>query len=178
MLVLSPRQLSSPPQVWLRPTPNIIKINFDAAWAKSGAASYGCVARNDAGEVLAAATMPALHGLSSLLAEAAAFRWCLGLALELGFRVVTIETDCKALFDAWSKQGNGCSYLFSVISDCRDLSCCFALFSFSCIRRTGNKVANHLAKHAGDFGDSVWIDEVPIFFMPLVLDDVRASVPT
>lgn len=57
------RQQSVPPQAWQRPAADSIKINFDAAWAKTGAASYGCVARNDEGEVLAAATKPTMRGL-------------------------------------------------------------------------------------------------------------------
>lgn len=58
------RQQSVPPQAWQRLAADSIKINFDAAWAKTGAAaSYGCVARNDEGEVLAAATKPTMRGL-------------------------------------------------------------------------------------------------------------------
>ncbi|XP_057432186.1 uncharacterized protein LOC130724935 [Lotus japonicus] len=123
--------------------------------SSSGAASFGFIARNENGEVLAAATKPAMACLSPLLAEAEAFRWNMGLALELGFRVVMMERDCKALHDAWFKKDKGCSYLFSVISDCNDLASSFASFGFYFVRRTGNKVVDLLAKHAGDFGDSV-----------------------
>ncbi|XP_057418315.1 uncharacterized protein LOC130712500 [Lotus japonicus] len=164
--------------VWTGPNEDTIKVNFDAAWADTRGASCGMVARNGAGEVMAAATRPGVDVLSPLLAEAAAFRWVMVLSMELGFRTVNFETDFKLLYDAWRMKNLGSSYLFALLSDCKDLVQFFDFCSLSFVRRTGNKVADFLAKRAGDFGDSVWIDEVPQAAMQLILDDVRALVPS
>lgn len=41
---------------WLRPTHNTIKLNFDGTWKLHSPTGYGCVARNEHGLVMAAAT--------------------------------------------------------------------------------------------------------------------------
>lgn len=75
------------------------------------------VARNERGEVMAAATSHLVACLSSLLAEAATFKWSLRLAMELGFRRVCFET--LFIFVSMVEEGlAGCSYLDSIIRDC------------------------------------------------------------
>lgn len=104
---------------------------------------------------MALATSPGVVALSPLLAEAAAFRWAINLVVELGFRRVALETDCLVLFQNWQKNAAGCSYLFSVIMDCRDLVPLFDSFELCFVKRTGNKVADFLATRSENLGHSV-----------------------
>lgn len=63
--------------------------------------------------------------------------------------------------------------------DCRHLANTgFVSFDVSFVKRSGNKVADYLARHAEAFGQTVWIEEVPTVVEPLVLDDVTTLVPT
>lgn len=86
------------PATWLAPSNDVIKLNFDASWRVNAASGFACVARNNVGEIMAAATAPHMAALSPLLAEAGAFKWTIGLAMDLGFRRVCMETDCMRLF--------------------------------------------------------------------------------
>ncbi|XP_057432375.1 uncharacterized protein LOC130725139 [Lotus japonicus] len=165
------------PNTWSRPHPGTFKINFDAAMAPTGDAGFGLVARNSRGEVLAAACSSHGPAASSLLAEGLSFRWALGLAMDLGFRRVVFETDCLLLYEAWKHRG-GCSILDSLILDCRRLSSGFDAFDFNFIRRTGNSVADALAKRSFILGVWVWIEEIPQDFYGLVQSDVMASEPS
>ncbi|XP_057418167.1 uncharacterized protein LOC130712348 [Lotus japonicus] len=161
------------PHSWSRPSPGTFKLNFDAAMAPNGDAGFGLVARNSRGEVLASACFP--HGPvpSSLVAEGLSFRWAIGLAMELGFRCIVFETDCLLLFEAWKRRG-GCSIVDSLILDCRRLSSGFDVFNFSFVRRTGNNVADALAKRSLLLGSLVWIEEIPQDLYGLVQSDVMA----
>lgn len=146
---------------WSKPGAGVIKMNFDAAWKQNRDDGYACVARTSEGEIMAAATAPNIATLNSLMAEAGAFRWALVLAMELGFRRVCMETDCLTLYQAWQRKDMGCSYLFSLLLDCRHLASCFGFFEFSFVEHSGNKVANYLARHSEAYGQTVWIEEVP-----------------
>ncbi|XP_057425079.1 uncharacterized protein LOC130718496 [Lotus japonicus] len=156
---------------WTRPHGDIIKINFDASWVQLAATGLGFIARNNAAEVMAATDAP-----SPVIAEALAFRWSLSLAKDLGFREVCLETDCLYLFETWQKSKRGDSYLFSILNDCRDLVSSFSYFVLSFVHRTGNSVADHLAKNSSKFHNSVWIEEVPPELESLIQVDVLASM--
>ncbi|XP_057432423.1 uncharacterized protein LOC130725188 [Lotus japonicus] len=116
---------------WTRPGEECIKINFDAPWVHSAPTGLGFIARNNLAQVMAAAVAFPIDATSSIIAEALAFHWSLSLAKDLGFQTVCLETDCLQLFDTWMKAKGGDSYLFSVISDCRDLVSSFFHFSLS-----------------------------------------------
>ncbi|XP_057458215.1 uncharacterized protein LOC130748975 [Lotus japonicus] len=164
------------PHTWSRPHPGTFKINFDAAMAPTGDVGFGLVARNSRGEVLAAACSSHGPATSSFLAEGLSFRWTLGLAMDLGFRRVVLETDCLLLYEAW-KRRSGCSILDSLILDCRRLSSGFDAFDFSFVRRSGNSVADALAKRSFTLSVFVWIEEIPQDLNGLVQSDVMVCEP-
>ncbi|XP_057453121.1 uncharacterized protein LOC130744983 [Lotus japonicus] len=134
------------------------------------------IARNNNGDVMATAALDSLGAASALMAEALAFRWCVSLAKDLGFFRVVFETDCLQLFEAWKKNKQGVSYLFSVLNDCRDMVSFFTSFDLSFVRRSGNSVADFLAKNSSKFSNVVWIEEVPPELDLLVTSDVLASM--
>ncbi|XP_057434338.1 uncharacterized protein LOC130727025 [Lotus japonicus] len=166
------------PATWHRPEQDIIKMNFDGSWKEDREAGFGCVARNDQGLVMAAATTFPIDAPSPLIAEALAFRWTLSLASDLFFMEIALETDCLQLFDAWNKPLHGASYFISILRDCKDLVSRFNSFSLSFVRRSGNTVADHLAKNSSKYPNYVWIEEVPPDCIRLVDSDVTAAMTT
>ncbi|XP_057433409.1 uncharacterized protein LOC130726195 [Lotus japonicus] len=163
--------------VWRRPQGRVIKLNFDALFVDGMGAGLGMVSRNRLVEIMAAATSHPVPVLSSLLAEASGLRWTLRLARELGFRRVCLETDCLQLYQWWQNGTVGRSYLDTIIGDCRSLVPFFDVFSLSFVRRSGNSVANFLAKNASTYADCVWVEEAPDAVSGLVDLDVIASRP-
>ncbi|XP_057441872.1 uncharacterized protein LOC130733664 [Lotus japonicus] len=161
---------------WKRPDVGLIKVNVDAS-IKDGVCGYGMVARDSNGEVLGAAAYYPVNVISPLLGEASSLRWAMQLAVDFGFRSVCFETDCLQLFTWWKKETTGLSYLDAIVRDCRTLIPAFSFFDFSFVRRSGNYVADFLARNASDFPDSVWVEEVPHAADPLVINDVMASSP-
>ncbi|XP_057425715.1 uncharacterized protein LOC130719089 [Lotus japonicus] len=156
------------PASWRRPQANVIKVNFEGSWKKGCPTGFGCVARNEEGLVMAAATAYPVDASSSLITEALAFRWSLSIAADLIFMDVVLETDCLQLFDAWHKPLHGPSYFIYILKDCKDLVLSFRSFNLSFVRRSGNSVADHLAKNSSRYPNHVWIEEVPPDCVPLI----------
>ncbi|XP_057432744.1 uncharacterized protein LOC130725541 [Lotus japonicus] len=163
---------------WRGPARGTYKCNFDASFVDGGAAGLGMVVRNHRGEVMASACSYPVHVTTPLLAEAMAMRWSLQLAIDLGFRRISLETDCLQLFNHWHAKEDGRSYLSSIINDCRLLSHAFDLVSVMFVRRTGNTVADFLAKNSEAYTDTVWVEEVPLAAAPLIDADVMNLLPT
>ncbi|XP_057444908.1 uncharacterized protein LOC130737161 [Lotus japonicus] len=161
--------------VWWRPQERVVKLNFDASFVDGNVAGLGMVARNHRGEIMASATSYPVPTLSALLAEACGLRWAMQSATELSFRRVCLETDCLQLFQWWQKAVVGRSYLDNIIRDCRTYVSFFDFFSLSFVRRTGNSVADFLAKNASTYANSVWVEEVSDAVIGLVNLDVLAS---
>ncbi|XP_057431260.1 uncharacterized protein LOC130724076 [Lotus japonicus] len=161
---------------WRRPAENVVKVNVDAAVGQDRFAGFGLVARDHAGEVLAAAAKYPTMVLSPTVAEALSLRWAMDLAIQLGFRRVQFETDCLLLQQAWKKV-SGNSYLFSIIKDCHKLVVFFDHVDLTFVRREGNSCADYLARNASSYPDFVWIEEGPPGLSSLLRDDVLASVP-
>ncbi|XP_057458292.1 uncharacterized protein LOC130749012 [Lotus japonicus] len=152
------------------------KLNFDASVKNRKEAGAGMIVRNRNGEFLAAATTELGPVLSAVLAEALGMRWALGLAAELGFRRLWLETDCLVLLNYWNRRDGGLSHLDTIVRDCRLLLSHFDVFNFTFVRRTGNCAADALAHLAFHYGCMVWIEEAPPEITSVVHNDVHASM--
>lgn len=69
----------------------------------------------------------------------------------------------------------GFSHLETVVGDCRLLLRDFDVFEFCFVRRTGNFVADALAKLVFRLGCMVWIEETPLKVSSQIQHDVLAS---
>ncbi|XP_057444459.1 uncharacterized protein LOC130736674 [Lotus japonicus] len=162
---------------WVRPAPGLIKVNTDAALGRDKLASFGMVARNKDGLIMAAASFYPVVALSATIAEALSLRWAMTLATQLGFRRVQFEVDSLQLHQAWRRR-EGDSYLAMIIQDCFKLCGFFDHVDLSFTRREGNVCAHFMAKHAYSLDDVVWVEEGPPGLLPLLHDDLLASMPT
>ncbi|XP_057445028.1 uncharacterized protein LOC130737293 [Lotus japonicus] len=129
---------------WCRPAANVIKVNVDASLGTDMFAGFGMVARDDHGEILAAASSYPTVAASATEAEALCLRWAMVLSSELGFRRVQFETDSLQLFHAWNRDV-GRSLLFTVVQDCKGLLNLFDYVALSFVRRQGNFCADFMA---------------------------------
>ncbi|XP_057425675.1 uncharacterized protein LOC130719041 [Lotus japonicus] len=161
---------------WTRPAADIVKVNVDASLGDDMFVGLGLVARDEQGEILAAASSYPTVAASSTEAEALCLRWAMLLSSELGFRRVQIETDSLQLFHAWNR-GVGRSLLFSVVQDCKGLLNLFDYVALSFIRRQGNTCADFMARNASTLSDVVWIEEGPPGLYGLLQADILASMP-
>ncbi|XP_057418602.1 uncharacterized protein LOC130712805 [Lotus japonicus] len=141
--------------IWRRPPRGVFKINFDGSWKADAVSGMGMVVRNHDGLVLAAAAEVVERPSIVVDAEALAFRWAIGLAINLVFRRVCFETNCLTLFQVWKKSPDGRNYLATIFSDCfqlcRSLDFVFVVF----VRRSGNVVLDFLARNAASYAGLV-----------------------
>ncbi|XP_057444542.1 uncharacterized protein LOC130736769 [Lotus japonicus] len=163
--------------IWRRPPQGVFKVNFDGSWKADAVSGMGMVARNHDGLVLAAAAEVVERPSTVVEAEALAFRWAIELAINLGFRRVCFETDCLTLFQMWKKPPDGRNYLATIFSDCFQLCCSLDFVSVVFVRRSGNVVADFLARNAASYAGLVWIEEVPPEVDVFVTADLLASMP-
>ncbi|KAH6760272.1 hypothetical protein C2S51_017221 [Perilla frutescens var. frutescens] len=70
------------------------------------------------------------------------------LAIEYGGTKVTLETDCKSLYNRLQLMSSDLSYLGSVVDDVKVLAIRFAFVEYSWVRRGENYVSHQLATRA------------------------------
>ncbi|XP_057432392.1 uncharacterized protein LOC130725157 [Lotus japonicus] len=145
---------------WVRPATSIIKVNFDASFGNDKLASFGFVAWDEEGEILAAGSLYPTVVPTSTMAEALCLRWVMEISSQLVFRRVQFETDSFQLYYAW-KKGTGSSVLFSVIHDCMSFVGLFDFVNLSFVRRQGNNCADYMARNASTLSDVIWAEEGP-----------------
>ena len=127
---------------------------------------------------MAAATASSFYVQSPAMGEALCFRWAIGMTMDLGFRTTCFETDCLKLYESWKRRKKDLSYFGTALQDCYRLVPNFDSFSVSFVRRTGNSVADFLARTSFSIPNQVWIEEGPPALYPLLNNDVLASGPS
>ncbi|XP_021735105.1 uncharacterized protein LOC110701784 [Chenopodium quinoa] len=171
----------SPPTfecVWKPPLAGIIKINSDAAvFSPSGVGLEG-VMRDSVGDVVAS-TCSKIDGCFDVdVVEALAMmRHSLYIAMEAGFRCVSLETDCLKLHNHLVKGLTTPTTFGVIVNDMLKLaqlcqSCCYSF-----VKRGGNKVAHALAKCSINFvGFRVWMEKFPPDVTEFVVADLSLMV--
>ncbi|KAL2926351.1 hypothetical protein RDABS01_011624, partial [Bienertia sinuspersici] len=140
------------PSKWHPPGEGYYKVNADAAMLEKNRVGIGAVMRDREGDVMASTCKQILGEYDVEVAEALAARHALQVALEIGLTKIILEVDNLKLCQYLKKDKKAPT---GFASQCTDIS-------FSHVKREGNKVAHHLAKLSGNFGElRVWIEEVP-----------------
>ncbi|KAK7269032.1 hypothetical protein RIF29_21747 [Crotalaria pallida] len=146
---------------------NVI-VHFDASLKSGVGTGFGCIVTDRQGHFLGAATSIDSELLDSKIAEASAFRWCLGVLEAIGITHVDIVSDCLELVQAWKRGGIYNTYFHALVKDCIGLYSSFISFNFKHKSRENNAAANMLANVAFDVGEQLWLDELPQFLVNLV----------
>lgn len=160
-------------QHWIKPDSNFIKANSDANLQIPGRWGMGCILRDDQGLVKASATW-SRNGFEDVCsAEAYVAYAAMVFAAACGVKFLILESDCKLVVDKLkAKRQDDRTYEGSILDEIWKLSDQFEICRFSFTRRTGNQVANSLAKLAHDKPNNVWWEDVPSPAHALYLSDL------
>lgn len=149
---------------WRPPEPGTLKVNFDAAIFKhTNSAGIGVIVRDWRGAAFGA--LSTLTLLPSLVAnmEALACLRVVQFAAELDLHSVIFEGDSATIISAVSQGNSSLSSFGNIIDDVRCLLPSFSSIKFIHVHRSGNLVANALAKMASiNVGCQVWMDAMPL----------------
>ena len=106
--------------------------------------------------------------------EALACCWAVQFTVDLGFHRVIFEGDSAIVINAVSQENATLSSYGFIVEDILSLVSSFLSFEFVHVPRSGNIVANALAKKAKELvGCQVWSADMPIDIAPLVDFDVH-----
>ena len=148
-------------EVWRPPTGLLYKVNFDAAvFTNSNSSGFGVVIRNNLGEIMAAmsAKGPAIG--DSEEAEVLARRRALEFAVDAGFAELEIEGDNVTVMRSLASSSTSQSRLGNIYEDIRVLAAGCRCLSFLWVKRSANRAAHLLAKHASLIEEDVcWMEE-------------------
>lgn len=76
---------------------NVVQV--DAGVFHDGSVSFGCVFRNQQGDIILAASKTEFISVAPDMAEFLAIRWCLSIAATLKLDKVLIQSDAKSVVD-------------------------------------------------------------------------------
>ena len=123
---------------------------------------FGTVIRNERGETMAVVSTRGPLVQNNKEAKALACSKVVEVAMDLGFRDVTLEGDNISVMSSISSEGINRARLGFVYDDIRCMGRGFKTFHVDHVRRTANTVAHSLAKYAGLIeGEMVWLEEDP-----------------
>ncbi|GLU05333.1 hypothetical protein SLE2022_224370 [Rubroshorea leprosula] len=138
---------------------------------------WGVVARDPAGDVVAAMACKGQGAVAAEVAEACTLRKALQWARDLSFERIIVELDCVNIITARNIDlATLNSSLGLIISDCKLLVTFFLSCRFQHTRRGGNSVAHELAKRAlHSEADEHWVGDIPEAIAQFVMGD-KASI--
>ena len=117
-----------------------------------------------------------LVSLSSTVVKLEALA-CLGVvqfATNLGLQWVIFEGDSTTIISAVSHGSSVLALFGNIIDDVRHLLPSFSVVSFNHVHRSGNVVADALAKKASSIvGHHIWVDTLSLDIAELVSFDVH-----
>ena len=141
----------SPPTVhWSPPPQSLYKANFDGAIFRDiYSARIGVVIRDCSGEIIGSLMERLVLPPTVEDVEALACRRAISFALEIGLQEVMFEGDSDIVIIRSLNSESPCMAPFGhVIEDSRSIASSLRYHSFSHVKRSGNCVADKLAKLA------------------------------
>ena len=150
-------------------------MNFDAAVFKaSNTAGLGVIVRHWCGQAIGALSMsiPLANSITDM--EALACRRAVQFAADVGLHRVIFEGDSAKVINTVTQDNAALSSYGNIVEDILCPVPSFLFVNFVHVPRSGNIVADALAKKAKDLvGCQVWSDVMPADIAPLVGFDVR-----
>ncbi|GLT59414.1 hypothetical protein SLA2020_322330 [Shorea laevis] len=159
---------------WRPPDVGHVKINIDGAISgQQQSFGMGAVARDPAGDVVAAMACKGQGAVAAEIAEACTLRKALQWARGLSFERIIVESDCVNVIAAMNNDlATLNSPLGLIIYDCKLLVTSFLSCHFQHVRREGNSVAHELAKRALHAeADEHWDGDTPEAIAQFVMGD-------
>ena len=148
---------------WRPPPENCHKLNFDGAtFSELGKAGLGVVVRDSHGNAIASLSEQAPLLFAPVIVEAMAAARAMTFAQELGITKFILEGDLKVVINTLQNTEASLSKFGHILESAKSTLVTSNCIAFSHIRRSGNRVAHNLAKHARHVrGLSVWVEDIP-----------------
>ncbi|KAK9998542.1 hypothetical protein SO802_018145 [Lithocarpus litseifolius] len=148
---------------WRPPPANCVKLNFDGAvFPELGKAGLGVVVHNCQGNAIATLSEQAPLPFSPIIVEAMAAARAITFAQELGITEFMLEGDLEAVINSLRSAEASLTTYGHLLESAKSTLVTSNCIAFSHIRRSGNRVAHNLAKHAKHVrGLSVWVENIP-----------------
>jgi hypothetical protein len=132
----------------------------DAGCFPDGYTTWGCVFKNQAGDISMATCKKENIVTDPCMAEALGVRWCLQLARNQGMQSVQIQTDALVVAECILGKRTNAS-LEPIIVDCIELLNSFNVAAVCYIGRQNNIEAHKLVGIAKHVGSKTWMGHVP-----------------
>ena len=154
--------IGSHPSHWLPLSPLQLKANCDGViFNKLNCAGLGIVIRNSEGSVIAALSEKVTLPPSVDDLEAVAWRRLVTFAMELGLQEVIFEGDSEVVYKHLTTTSPSLASFGHITDETRSLVSQFRFASFSHVKRSGNAVADKLAKLAKKFSTpQIWREDI------------------
>ncbi|KAL6124480.1 hypothetical protein ACLB2K_076992 [Fragaria x ananassa] len=142
-------QRSTASKLWHPPSPNVVKVNTDAAWKKSNQHNgIVLVVRNHRGCSIAGASLLCSNN-SAVEAEVDSVVKCLQIARFLNLKNVTIEGDCQEVIRSLSSLAFTPNWkILPILNRVKFLLPVFDEVLWNWVPREANRVADAAAKLA------------------------------
>ncbi len=129
---------------WIKPPPNIIKLNFDGSFKQNGEGQIGIVFRDSSGSPKYIHS-DKINSTSALNSEAGALLVGLRLAMALGFKKIIAEGDNITIINVLNGKWRVPWSIKDTIEEIREELRNFDYIKISHCYREGNRAANFLA---------------------------------
>lgn len=141
---------------WIPPQPNTLKCNTDGSWKQeNGEGEIGWVLRDHSGHMLWAGAKR-VTGMGSVLeVEAEAMRWATSFLAGLRYRQITFETDSQVLSKMLRGEEDIWPRVKPIIQEIQASLGIFSECEVEYFSRSGNKVADRVAKETAAFSSFV-----------------------
>ncbi|KAL0006362.1 hypothetical protein SO802_013923 [Lithocarpus litseifolius] len=159
---------------WLPPEPGVYKANVDGAVFKNlSCVGIGVLIRDYEGQVVAALSQRFFAPLGPFEVEAKAMEAAVIFARDVGIQNIIFEGDSLQVYNCLHGTSKAPPAVANVLNGILFHLQSFRSFSFSHIRREGNKASHILAQHAQFVGDfAAWVEETPSFLETVIASDV------
>ncbi|XVF60988.1 hypothetical protein PTKIN_Ptkin08bG0091900 [Pterospermum kingtungense] len=163
---------------WRPPARDLVKVNFDGALqVTERRGGIGIIIRNNLGEVMGTAAAPVDRVVDPLIVEALAAVKAIQFSVDMGFRNVEIEGDCKSVMGRLSSQNCDMSAVGMILEEGKILMHCFTTCSFSHTFRDGNKAAHALAQLGCNLASEVvWVEDYHGSIQSFIASDVLSNL--
>ena len=127
-----------------------------------GKVGLGVVVHDSQGNVIASVLKQTPLPFSSDIVEAMAVARALVFAQELGITEFVLEGDSEVVINSLRSKEASFSSFGHLLEFAKSMLGSSTCINFSHVRRSGNKIAYNLARHARNVkGLSVWVEDVP-----------------
>uniref|UniRef100_A0A2N9J5F1 RNase H type-1 domain-containing protein n=1 Tax=Fagus sylvatica TaxID=28930 RepID=A0A2N9J5F1_FAGSY len=162
---------------WMPPRSHRYKINYDGAvFKKTNEAGIGVIVRDTRGLVIASLVQKVRFPHSVPSIEAWTVKRSIQFALEIGLTEAEFEGDSQIVVTALNDTHPSLATFGLLIVDAKAMARKLQKFSFSHVKRQGNRLAHALA-HKAQFCNSleVWMEAVPPDLELLYLSSFNSS---